>query len=288
MSATRPLLILFTVLFDAAAAQAQVQPATAPVPPAAPAPTAAPTAATPASDWEGALGLIVGNGPEYSGSDRRATKATPGFFVRWGRLTITNAGGFVTRRNDEVLRGLGVDMLRTEQVRVSLGLRFDAGRRESSSSDLRGLGDVRSTVRARVSATWRPARDWRASVGWSLDAFGRGGGNFGEAGLAHDWHASEQTVVTLGSSIAYGGDRYLQTYYGVSAEQSARSGLPRYEPSAGLRDASLYVNQRTQLGRHWVLLGGVSVNRLLGPAADSPLVRRPTGLAASAAVAYSF
>ena len=74
-------------------------------------------------------------------------------FVRYGRFTITNSSGFVTRRADDVVRGLGFDALRSEQVRVSLALRFDAGRSEGTSDALKGQGDIKPTVRARAAAS---------------------------------------------------------------------------------------------------------------------------------------
>lgn len=238
--------------------------------------------------WEGALGLIVSNGPEYAGSDRRASKLTPGFYVQYGRLSLTNAGGFVTRRNDEVVRGLALDLLRREDLRLSLGLRFDGGRRESTSVDLRGLGDVRATVRARLASSWKPDAHWRLGASWAVDALGRGGGNLGELSVAREQHWNADTTWTAGASLGLAGDRYLQTYYGVSAEQSARSGLRRFEPGSGLHNATVFINQRTELSRHWVWLAGAHASQLLGDTRDSPLVKQSSGLSINTALAYSF
>jgi outer membrane scaffolding protein for murein synthesis (MipA/OmpV family) len=84
------------------------------------------------------------------------------------------------------------------------------------------------------------------------------------------------------------GDRYLQTYFGVSPEQAARTGYPVYTPPFGLRDLSLAASLHSELGPHWVALGGLTVTRLLGPAADSPLVRKPSSLRVTAGLAYRF
>lgn len=64
--------------------------------------------------WEGALGLGVARRNEYLGSDKQVIKLTPVLFVRYGRFTLSNASGFVTRKADDVVRGLGLDLVNRE------------------------------------------------------------------------------------------------------------------------------------------------------------------------------
>lgn len=238
--------------------------------------------------WEGAIGLIASSQPEYAGASRHAFKILPALFVRYGRFTVTNASGFVTRRSEDVVRGLGIDLQNTETLKLSLGLRYDPGRSESVSSDLAGMGDVKSTVRVRLSGTWWIARPWRLGASWSVDAFGRGGGNFGDISAAWENRVAPATTMIAGSSLSLAGDRYLQTYYGVSEEQAARSRYPVYTPGSGLRDASLFVNLRHDFGKDLTSLAGASLTRILGPAADSPIAHRRNGAALNAGLAWRF
>ncbi|MEO5734404.1 MAG: MipA/OmpV family protein [Rubrivivax sp.] len=238
--------------------------------------------------WEGAIGLNTGWRPEYSGSRRQVLKLSPGFFLRYGRFTVTNSSGFVTRRADDVERGLGLDLTRSDRFRANLALRFDAGRSEDTSGALKGVGDIRPTVRVRAAATYRFDGPWRLGASWSVDAFGRGGGSFGDITGAWESRIAPTTVLTVGSSLAAAGDRYMQTYYGISPQQAARTRYAAYEPSAGLRDAALFTNVRHDIGNDWIVLGGVSLTRLLGPAADSPLTTRKTVYGLSAGLAWRF
>jgi outer membrane protein len=73
--------------------------------------------------WEGAIGLLVAHRPAFSGSEGAVTKLTPGFFLRRGRLSMTNASGFVTRCADDVTRGVGIDLLQSTRIKASAGLR---------------------------------------------------------------------------------------------------------------------------------------------------------------------
>ena len=269
------------------AQQATTQPA-AEAPTPAPAPAPAPQPRTHASNWEGAIGLSAQYRPEYAGADRRVVKLTPAIFLRYGRFTITNASGFVTRRSDDVVRGLGVDMIQGERLSVKLSLRFDRGRREEASQDLSGMGDIPATIRARLAANWRLPGPWRAGASWSVDALGRGGGYLGEVSLGWEQRVAPSTNLSMGLSLALAGDRYMQTWYGVSEEQSARTGRPVYEPRAGVRDVTASINLRQDLGPEWTLLAGLGASRQLGPAASSPLTAQRNGWSASLAAAWRF
>jgi MipA family protein len=181
-----------------------------------------------------------------------------------------------------------VDVIQHDRLRVNLALRFDAGRSESSSASFTGLGNVKPTVRARLNLGWRFDGPWRVGAAWSADAFGRGGGNFGDVSGGWEHQLSPSTVLTAGMALSAAGDRYMQTFYGISAEQSARSAYPVYEPKAGLRDLSATTGFRTHLGDDWIVLGGAGASRLLGPAARSPLTANRQGWAVNLGLARRF
>lgn len=237
---------------------------------------------------EGAFGLTLSSRPEYSGATRQVAKLNPVIFVRYGRFTITNSSGFVTRRADDVVRGLGLDLLRSERVRVSLALRFDAGRSEATSDVLKGQGDIKATVRARAAASWKFDGPWRLGAAWSVDAFGRGGGNFGDVSVGWEHPLGHSSTLTVGSSLSAAGDRYMQTYYGINAQQSLRTGRAEYNPGSGLRDVSVFVNVRHAFSPEWAGLAGASTTRLLGPAADSPLTQSRGNWGLSVSLARRF
>ena len=250
--------------------------------------TAAHADTPPESRLEGAIGLIASNAPEFAGADARRSKVAPGFFLRYGRLSVTNASGFVTRRNEEVERGLDFELQRSEVFRVNVALRFDGGRSEGDSPALAGLGDVRATVRTRLSATWRPLPTWRVGAAWSLDVLGRGGGSVVDANVAREFRFSPTTTWAAGAALSLADARYMQSYFGVTPAQSTASGYAVFVPHAGLRDASVFANARHEISPRWVALGGTSFTHLLGPVAASPHTRRSNSLAVNAGLAWLF
>ncbi len=239
-------------------------------------------------NFEGALGLQLNNSPEYQGSSLRKTSLIPGLYLRWGRFSIATAGNFVTRYDDEAVRGLGAELIRRDDLRVQLGLRWDPGRKTSASVDLNQLDPVRPTVRARLTAVWRPVPHWSVGAGWSNDLLGRGGGGLVDVGVGRDFSLGPRTALTLSSGLSWGDERYMQGRFGISPDAAARTGKPVYAPESGWRDVSLSAQVRSDLDKRWSVWGGGSVSRLLGPALDSPLTKQTTQAVAGAGFAWRF
>ncbi len=184
-----------------------------------------------------------------------------------------------------------IDLSPSDRFKLNVGLRYDGGRQESSSEALKGLGDIPSTLRVRTSGTYLIGEGWSGGATVVFDALGRGGGWQGDVHFGRELRASPDTTWSFGGALAYAGDRHMQTYFGITEEQSARTGYPVYTPPAGLRDVSASINGRSQLGGDWqrwhVFYGG-SASRLLGPAAASPLTRQRNAWSVNAGLAYRF
>lgn len=259
-------------------------------PPAAPptAPRAEP--APPPRAWDAAVGLALSYGPNHAGAAGSGAGLAPAFHLRWGRWSLSDGGGsaFARRREASPSGGLGVEIGGGPRWRATLSLRQDSGRRESADPGLAGLGDVRSTLRARAALSYRWADGWRLGASWAVDALGRDGGGLGELSLSREIPFGPQTTLSWSASAGFADARHLRTWYGVDAAQSARSGLPVYTPGAGWRDLRAGVGLRRDLGHHWVWIAGIGVTHLIGPAADSPIVREPTGLGLRTGLAWRF
>lgn len=241
--------------------------------------------------FEGAAGLVLSHGPAFPGSADVRYHFTPAGFLRYGRLTVTGAGGFTTRASDEVERGLTAELARRGATRLSLGLRFDQGRKVSDSADLLGMGNIRSTIRLRLLARWDPDPQWRLTAGASADALGHGTGTAYELGATRRWDLGHGQSWALGASLGAGDARYMQAWHGVTPAQSSQSGYAPFDAAAGLRDAALHAIWRTELQVLNEPVGvfvGASASRLLGSAAQSPLTRQRTHAVFNAGAAWRF
>jgi len=242
----------------------------------------------PRPNFEGAVGLQLNSSPQYQGSNLRQVSPKPGIYLRWGRFSLATSSNFVTRYDDEVVRGVGAELVQRDDLRVQLGLRYDPGRKTSVSTDLAQLDEVRNTLRARVSVVWQPVRYWRYSAGWNGDILGRDGGALVDVGVAREFQLSRRSTLSLGSGLVWGDARYMQARFGISPAAALRSGKPAYVPGSGLRDVGLNVQVRTDINRQWSVWGGANLSRMLGPTVDSPLTLKTTQLTAGAGFAWRF
>jgi MipA family protein len=238
--------------------------------------------------FEGAVGLIVNRGSAFSGSSDISTSVTPAGFIRYGRFTLSGAGGFTTKNADDVDRGFSGELLNRDDLRLSLSLRYDNGRKESDSPDLAGMGNIAPTGRARLIARWRPAPGWRVNAGVGVDAINGFGGLLVEGSVAREWRPGPGQTFTLTAGLNGAGESYMQTWFGVTPDQSAESGYPVYQPGVGLIGARLSAEWRAELPYSLAGYVNVGVGRLLGPAADSPLTKRPGGSSLGAGLVWRF
>jgi outer membrane scaffolding protein for murein synthesis (MipA/OmpV family) len=243
----------------------------------------------PAREWDAAIGFVASYGPEYPGSDRRGAGVEPGFAFRWGRFSFTSRSAFAVRTSDPAATGgLRLELPSTEHFRIGLALRYDRGRQESSNEDFKGLGDVPAVVMLRVHPRYLLGDGWQLGASLSFPPFGNGPGSYGEFTLGRDRRLSPTTTFGAGVSLAFGSRRYLQNHFGITEEQSARSGYPVYRAAMGPSALAASAGWRTDVGEDWVLLYGAAASRLLGSASASPLTRRPYSWSINGGVVYHF
>jgi outer membrane scaffolding protein for murein synthesis (MipA/OmpV family) len=64
----------------------------------------------------------------------------------------------------------------------------------------------------------------------------------------------------------------MDSFFGIDGAQSAASGLEPFEAEAGLKDVGLSLRLNYGLTERWSILASGEYRRLLGDAADSPIV----------------
>jgi len=102
----------------------------------------------------------------------------------------------------------------------------------------------------------------------------------GDTGNAYNgWYAtlkggynyviSKAWMLSMGAHTTYADDDYMQTYFGVSAADSARSGLKRYNADSGMKDVGIDLGLNWNFASSWDLRGIASISQLIGDADDS-------------------
>ena len=89
----------------------------------------------------------------------------------------------------------------------------------------------------------------------------------------YNWMISNEWMLSMGAHTTYANDDYMETYFGVSASDSARSGLSRYNADGGMKDYGIDLGLNWNFASSWALRGVASISELVGDADnDSPVV----------------
>jgi outer membrane protein len=85
---------------------------------------------------------------------------------------------------------------------------------------------------------------------------------------------NDRAVVTVGPRVRISSAKYNRRFFGIEPDEVAASGLAAYRPGGGVRAYGLTAGAHYPLSERWGLYGFAGYDRLVGDAADSPLVRQ--------------
>ncbi|WP_431140336.1 MipA/OmpV family protein [Enterobacter mori] len=231
------------------------------------------------------LGGGVDVAPRYSGSDKSRVGAAQ-------VVDYAMANGFFI----STTRGVGYSN-NIGNLDYSAAVSYRTGRKDkdvssdsiSSGSDyLRGMGDIKGSAIV-VPGLGYKVTDWlHLQLQAEVPVSERDNGEVVHFGIISPLYISPKNEVTLALTSSWGSDKYMQTYYGVSAAQSAASGFARHDAGAGIYAYSLNLDWTHRLTSRWSVLAAAGVTQLTGDAADSPIVQRKTSPTGSLKVTYSF
>lgn len=229
-----------------------------------------------AQNFIGAAAAVL---PEYDGAKDYRFLPVPLINYQSGHFFISPRAGLPAT-------GLKWDL--AQDVSAGLFLGMSLGRDADDADRLKGLGDIDFHGVYGAYMEWHPGR---FSLGAAYRQATRGGyGGTLELRSSYRVVQTSRNVVTVGASTQWASHDDMQTWFGVSTSQAARSeaGLKPYSASAGFKSAALFANWRYSLNKDWAVLTTVGVNTLLGDARDSPIVERETSAFGSLGITYSF
>jgi outer membrane scaffolding protein for murein synthesis (MipA/OmpV family) len=234
---------------------------------------ASPAAAQAAPRLSGFFTLGALSTPEYQGSSDRNVGPLVAARLAYGSYyieTATLSAGLALRAN--------VSPWSAIEFGPVLGQRF--GRSDVGNRSVRLLGNIDDSTE--VGAFLRvPFRDLIGSrdeaaieVQFQRDVTSTASGNLLFLGGSYRFNATDRLRLGAFALATYASDNYNQTFFGVTSAGAAVSGLPEYRAGSGLRDVGLTFTANYEISGGWGVTGVVSYRRLLGDAADSPIVSR--------------
>jgi outer membrane protein len=220
-------------------------------------------------------------GPSFPGSDEFSGIVFPSFSLR-------RVGE--PKRFSSPDDGLSLPLYDTPGIRFGIAGRFRGGRYLETDPRLFGFKDVKWAVEPGVFLEWWPLEMIRLRGELRHGVHGHHG-LVGDLGLDLVSRIGPWTLAA-GPRLSLGDDEFAETYFGVRPFEAAINGLvPAYKPSGGLNSVGVATALSYDWSPAWSTTVSVSYARLVGDAADSPIVKRfgsENQFTFGASVSYSF
>jgi MipA family protein len=233
--------------------------------------------AVPLEDGQGLAGVAVIAGHEYLGSDERKTLVLPALSYQWKNGWFAGTGN-----------GVGYKFHSPPNMQYGLRVTLDLGRDESDAVALAGMGDIDLRPEFGAFFNYFITDEWFLTSSFRYGAGNDRDGSQTDIGVGWSTQLAPQWRGALGVAATYVNSKYMQAFYGVTAQQSASSGYAVYTPGAGWRDIRGTASLTYFIDARWSLTGVLTVRSLQGGVTRSPIVTEDTPVAGVLALSYSF
>jgi MipA family protein len=125
--------------------------------------------------------------------------------------------------------------------------------------------EVGGFAQAYLGDNFRLRTELRKGLGGHKGWIGTGGADY----IARD---GDDWLFSIGPRVTWSDHRYQDAWFGITPATAIATGLPAYNPGGGIQAVGATASFLTQLGGPWGIATYAKYDRLVGDAADSPLV----------------
>lgn len=213
----------------------------------------------PGKDWKFTIGAFGAYAPDYAGSDDYEFGAIPTLEISYQDK--------IYLKNTE----LGWKLLDTEQLQAGVLARYKFGRDADDNAALRGLGDIDASVEVGGFMKYQTGPiDW--SLALAQDVAGGHEGWVAEFGAGYNYMVSQQLMLFSKAAVEVLSQDAMQSQFGITAAQAAASGYNVHNVDLGVSQVGLSFGANYVITPAWHLTGIANAGRMVGDAADSPIV----------------
>jgi outer membrane protein len=250
--------------------------------------SAPPASAMPESVTLGGAAIIK---PKYEGSNEHEVIPIPIIVPKFAETPEEDSAVTQVRKrvNFRGLDDIRVRLFGGERLQVGGVTGYITKRDQDDGDLLRGLGDIDGgLVLGAYSAFSLGAFIFDAAILEKVT--GDNAGPEYRLGVETTRQVSERVKLGVRFGTTLASEDYMQTYFGVTPAQSRRSGagLPVYSPDAGVKDVFVQLGASVDLSDRWLLKAGARYGRLLGEAADSPVIQTENQVSGTIGLGYRF
>jgi len=231
------------------------------------------------------LGAGIAATSRYSGSDK--LQAAPVLAIDYQM-----ANGFYASTMRGIGYGQNFGRLQLNGALAYRGERTDKeevnfGGRQGSDK-LKGMGVIKGSATAVLGAGLTIMDGLVLGLQAEVPLSHRENGSRSSLGLTYTLLNDQANNVSVSGGANFADKKYAQTYYGVTASQSARSGFKEFAAKAGVFEATFSTSWQHRLNQQWCVTSMLGVSRLTRDAAKSPIVFRKTSPTAAVYASYAF
>lgn len=212
--------------------------------------------------WTVTVGIGGQMQPVYPGASRTEFNPFP-------MVSVRRAG---TNRAFRSMRdNASFAIIESRGFRAGITGTYRTARKASNFAEIHGLRDVPFTVEVGGFAEYYPT-DWLRGRAEVRRGFNGHEGVVAEFAIDAIVPLAEQVSFAFGPRYTVMSDNAANTYFSVSAAESLASGLPAYDAKGGSNAVGVGGQLRYAINRQWDAIAWVEYDRLLGGAANSPIV----------------
>jgi outer membrane protein len=212
--------------------------------------------------WTVMIGAEGRYRPVFEGADHNSFSPVPIFSIR-------RAGSVDQFRSPR--DNISIALIDFGNLRAGPAGKFVSARKAGSYSELNGLGDVKAAFELGGFIEYFPV-DWFRVRNETRGGFG------GHQGVVSDFSAdfivpvSRSITVSAGPRFTWESTKAVSPYFGIDTVQAMATGLPMFDARGGAHSAGAGVQVKYRIDPQWEVHSYVEYDRLLGDAANSPLV----------------
>lgn len=227
------------------------------------------------------LGMGAQSAPRYSGSDQRHWLVAPLIQARDGAFFF------------DALKGVGYDLQADNGLYLEHTLGYSLGRTDRNSTwrdgsnKLKGMGNIDVTMNTALAVGWS-ATPWLSFEGKATLPLTDGQGVHYQTSITLLPMQDDTDTVALQSAALFGDRRYMNTFYGVSREQSNRTDFAPYQSAGGFYGVDSSLTWSHQFTSHWGGVVSADYTWLDDKAGNSPIVIKRSGTTYNFGVLYTF
>lgn len=209
------------------------------------------------------IGMGAGLAPDYEGSADFRLYPIPQARFNWADGCHINLLGPVIR----------VDLAPSEIFGFGPMLRYRPERGSVDDEKVRLLDKVDAATEAGVFGTFTSGRFFLYAAA-SRDTGDAHDGFLADVSIGYRAPIERHVRMVFLAVGTWADDKYMDTYFSIDADNAEKSGLSEFMAGSGIKDIGIVVALKYNITWHWGITGTWKYTRLMGDAADSPIVDR--------------